>query len=77
MADAEAVRPMRRPSGYAIPTEEGLGVNEVVHRLQSLQAAQDGGLMNAPLQVRTPDGRTFTIAAVKSSPSGLVITLAN
>ncbi len=77
LADAETIRPMRRPSGYASATEEGLGVNEVVHRLQSLQATQDGGLANAPLQVRTPDGRTFTIAAVKSSPGGLVITLAN
>ncbi|MFW6204697.1 MAG: hypothetical protein ACOC96_06970, partial [Actinomycetota bacterium] len=77
LADAEEVRPIRRPSGSFAPNEEGLGVDEVVHRLQSLQAAQDGGLVDAPLQVRTPDGRTFSVSAVKSSPAGLVITLAH
>lgn len=57
------------------PGDYGLTVDDVVYRLQSLQAHQDAGLLDAPVQVRTPDGRTFTVAAVKSSTTGLVLTV--
>jgi DivIVA domain-containing protein len=57
------------------PGDYGLTVDDVVYRLQSLQAHQEAGLLDAPVQVRTPDGRTFTVAAVKSSTTGLVLTV--
>jgi DivIVA domain-containing protein len=68
-------RPAATRPAAAIPGDYGLTVDDVVHRLQSLQAHQEAGLLNAPVQVRTPDGRTFTVAAVKSSTTGLVLTV--
>jgi DivIVA domain-containing protein len=68
-------RPAATRPAAAMPGDYGLTVDDVVHRLQSLQAHQEAGLVNAPVQVRTPDGRTFTVAAVKSSTTGLVLTV--
>lgn len=68
-------RPAATRPAAAMPGDYGLTVDDVVHRLQSLQAHQEAGLLNAPVQVRTPDGRTFTVAAVKSSTTGLVLTV--
>lgn len=58
----------------AVPTS-GLSARELANQILQLQAVQVGPAQTAPVQVRTPAGTTFTVAAVGTSPAGLVVQL--
>lgn len=64
-------------AGYAQPAPGwGMNAQDLIKRLQELQAAQRTSLESPLVTARLPSGRTYSVAAVVTSADGLEITLA-
>lgn len=67
-------RPASSPS-QSPTTAWGLSVKDLIRRLEDLQATHGDGTERTPVRAQTPDGNTYAVAAVISSPDGPVIAL--